>query len=201
MLLRPGEEASPDGRLWPRSRVRAGLAQLPAVPSPGRRGVMQPPRLPPKPVPLRLVTPRPLHLHPGVRQALCRGCRGNPDSDWLPRHVHKRVQSDPGLRAPSPRPPGLPPVASSLASPRGCCRAQATPSRLDSLPLASRLLFTHQAARPPLPPPAPPRASQSHARGLCHPHRLLPDTSPEDDTAPLPFSPRRSHSEVSALLC
>lgn len=56
-------------------------------------------RSPPRP-------PRPLHPRPGVRQALCRGCQGNPDSDWLPRHVHKRVHRDPGLSA--HQGPGLP---------------------------------------------------------------------------------------------
>lgn len=133
----------------------------------------------------------------GGRQALCRGCQGNPDSDWLPRHVHRRVHSDSLLSGHQAS--GLP--ASSCNLPPGISTwlLQRPPTHTfkTGLPLApaSHLLFTHQA-RPPLPPPAPPRVSQFHTRGLCRPWRLLPDMSPEDNTAPLPFSPHRSHSEV-----
>ena len=157
---------------------------------------------PPRPAPLWLPHAMPLcWLCPppggGGRQALCRGCQGNPDSDWLPRHVHKRVHSDSLLSGHQAS--GLP--ASSCNLPPGISTwlLQRPPTHTfkTGLPLApaSHLLFTHQA-RPPLPPPAPPRVSQFHTRGLCRPWRLLPDMSPEDNTAPLPFSPHRSHSEV-----
>lgn len=55
---------------------------------------------------------------------------------------------------------------------------------------ASHLPFTHQVLTLDSPSPSPhPRCGQFHTCWLCHLYRLLPDTSPEDETAPLPFSP------------